>query len=100
MTCRDSAVGRIALLAGVLALAFLAARSCGSSQEGISSERAVAIAIEEASFTPESHQVRLVQQGIPPRDSWAVSLYDGPPSAPTRYEVFLVDRETGAVSEP
>ena len=97
---RDSVVGRIALIVGALALAFLAAHSCGSSDGEISSERAVEIAHAEASFTPDSHQVRLVQQGIPPRAYWAVSLYDGPPSSPTKYEVFLVDRQTGDVVQP
>jgi hypothetical protein len=96
---RDSIVGRIALIVGVLAIAVLSARSCGPTGE-ISSERAVEIASEEASFAPDNHQVRLLQQGLPPRAYWAVSLYNGPPAAPTRYEVFLVDRLTGDVSTP
>jgi hypothetical protein len=79
-------------------LAFLSARACHSSDD-VSSERAVALARDAATFTPDRMQVRLVQQGIPPRQFWAVSLYDeGPSGRPTRVEVFLVDRKTGSLS--
>jgi hypothetical protein len=95
---RDRPLGRIALLVGVLVVALLFARSCGSN-DGISSDRAIELARKEASFTPDRDQVRLVQRGIPPRASWAVSLYDvDPRGRPTKIEVFLVDRKTGTVT--
>lgn len=82
----------------VLVLALLSARACGSSGE-VSSERAVEIARAEATFTPDRTQVRLVQRGIPPRAFWAVSLYDVDAGGrPTKIEVYLVDRKTGAVA--
>ena len=97
---RDRPLGRLALIVAVLAVAFLAARACGSSDDGISSDRAVELARTGASFDPDRTQVRLVQRGIPPRAYWAVSLYDvGPNGAPTKVEVFLVDRETGTLTK-
>jgi hypothetical protein len=82
----------------VLVLALLSARACRSSSE-VSSERAVEIARAEATFTPDRTQVRLVQRGIPPRAYWAVSLYDvDAEGRPTKVQVYLVDRKTGAVA--
>ena len=58
----------------------------------------VVIARAEVSFTPDRHQVRLVQQGVPPRSYWGVSFVKlGPAGRPTRVEVFLVDAKTGDV---
>ncbi len=58
------------------------------------------LAREEASFSPDRTQVRLVQRGIPPRAFWAVSLYDvGERGLPTKVEVFLVDRKTGTLTK-
>jgi len=83
----------------VLAVAFLAARACQSSADALSSERAVELARAAATFTPDRTQVRLVNRGIPPRAFWAVSLYDvGPNGAPTKVEVYLVDRATGTLT--
>ena len=95
---RDRPFGRLVLIGAVLAVAFLSARACQAS-DGVSSERAVELARAEATFEPDRTQVRLVQQGIPPRAFWAVSLYDvGPGGQPTKVEVFLVDRKTGSVT--
>ncbi len=83
----------------VLLVAFLSTRACQSS-DGVSSERAVALAREAASFSPDRTQVRLVQRGIPPRRTWAVSLYDvSREGRPTRVEVFLVDEPSGTVTK-
>ena len=96
---RDSPLGRVALVVAVLALAFVSARACQSRGDDVSSERAIELARAEASFDAERAQVRLVQRGIPPRAYWAVSLYDvGARGAPTKVEVFLVDRATGTLS--
>ena len=95
---RDRALGRVALIAAVLVVAFLSARACQSSNN-VSSERAVELARAEATFTPDRTQVRLVQRGIPPRGYWAVSLYDVDANGrPTRATIFLVDRKTGTIT--
>ena len=95
---RDSPYVRIAILVAVLAVAFLYVRGCVAQSRPVSSDRAVAIARAEVSFTPDRHQVRLVQQGVPPRSYWGVSFVKlGPEGRPTRVEVFLVDAKTGDV---
>ena len=96
---RDRPLGRLVLVVAVLALAFVSARACQSRGDDISSDRAIELARAEASFEADREQVRLVQRGIPPRGFWAVSLYDvGPNGAPTKVEVFLVDRATGTLT--
>ena len=95
---RDRPLGRLALLAAVLLVAFVSARACQSS-DGVSSERAIELAKAEVRFTPDRTQVRLVQQGIPPRAYWAVSLYTVDDAGrPSRFIAFLVDRKTGTVT--
>ena len=77
----------------------LIAKGCGSAGRDVTSDEAVQLAIAEASFEPDKHQVRFVQQGIPPHPNWAVSLYDmGPGGRPTKVEVYLVDATTGEVT--
>ena len=89
------------MIAAVLAVAFLSARACQSSGD-ISPERAVELAKAEAApFSPDKTQVRLVQQGVPVRAYWAVSLYDvDTQGRPTKFVVYLVDRKTGALRQP
>ena len=56
---------------------------------------------EAAPFSPDRTQVRLVQQGVPVRAYWAVSLYEvDAEGRPTKFVVYLVDRKTGALHEP
>ena len=95
---RDRPLGRLAAIAAVLAVAFFSARAC-QGPDNVSSQRAVELARAEATFAPDRTQVRLVQRGVPPRQYWAVSLYDVDASGrPTRVEAFLVDRRTGEVT--
>jgi hypothetical protein len=95
---RDRVWFRIAILVAVLALAMLYMRGCGGNSRQISSERAVEIAREEVSFTPDRMQVRLVQQGVPARSYWGVSFVkDDAQGRPRRVEVYLVDAKTGDV---
>jgi hypothetical protein len=95
---RDRPLGRLVLIGAVLVIAFLSVRACQPS-DGVSSTRAVELARAAASFEPDRTQVRLVQQGIPPRAFWAVSLYDvSQDGRPTKVEVYLVDRKTGALT--
>ncbi|MBA2615241.1 MAG: PepSY domain-containing protein [Actinobacteria bacterium] len=86
----------LALLA-VLALAFVGARSCASSQGEISKEEAIEIARDEIDFEPDGVQVRNVAQGIPQRRVWAVSFYTGRPTSPERFVVVQIDARTGEV---
>jgi hypothetical protein len=96
---RDRWWFRVAAIVVVLGFALLIARGCGSEGRDITSDQAVALAKEHATFTAERYQVRFVQQGLPPQPFWAVSLYDvGPQGRPTRYEVFLVNATTGEVT--
>jgi hypothetical protein len=96
---RDRWWFRIAAVVVVLLFALLVARGCGSQGRNISDDEAVALARKHVTFSPDRHQVRFVQQGVPPHPFWAVSFYDvGPQGHATQYEVFLVDATTGKVS--
>jgi len=95
---RDSWLVRAAVLLAVLAVAFLYVRGCQANSRPITMDDAVEIAREEVSFTPDRHQVRFIQQGIPARGYWGVSFVDdGPNGVPAQVEVYLVDAKTGDV---
>ncbi len=96
---RDRPVGRVLLFAAVLLAALLAARSCGSSDAAVSKEKAIEIARQQISYEPDGIQVKNVPQGVPARRIWAVSLYQGSFTDPTRVTVVEVDAETGEVRE-
>ncbi|HJU48653.1 MAG TPA: hypothetical protein VJ689_10980 [Gaiellaceae bacterium] len=96
---RDRWWFRVGAIAAALGLAAVAARGCGSSNRDVSQEQAVELAREAATFTPERHQIRFLQQGIPAHPFWAVSLYDvGPGGLPVHTEVYLVDASSGEVT--
>jgi hypothetical protein len=101
---RDTALGKLVLLAAVLAVALVSARTCGSSQRDIDAEEAVELARAEASFEPCPEvpcvQRRFLQRGIPPRAYWGVVLVEklDENGRPTRTQSFLVDAVTGVVS--
>ncbi len=82
----------------MLVVALVVARSCGSSQPAITKEQAIEIAKREIAYEPDGVQVRNVGQGVPvERRIWAVSLYQGSATRPTRLTVVEVDAETGDV---
>lgn len=101
---RDSSAGRVVLLAAVLLAALLVTRTCGSRNQEISKDEAIAIAAENASFKPCEETgcvlIRAVNQGIPVRLFWVVGLAKdiGADGEPTRVENFLIDVQTGAVT--
>jgi hypothetical protein len=103
---RDSALGRLALLALVLGLALVASRTCASAGREVSNEEAIEIAKDNASFVPcadvRCAQARFVQRGIPPRAYWIVGLARelDAQGQPTRTVTFLVDAGTGEVFRP
>jgi hypothetical protein len=92
------------MLVVVLVAALGVARTCGKHEDRVSQDEAVAMATEEATFTPCSQPgcvvVRAVQQGIPPRLVWIVGLAEslGPDDKPERVENFIVDAATGEVT--
>jgi predicted small secreted protein len=103
---RDSALGKLLLLGLVLGAAFVATRSCASTDQNISSEEAIEIAKENASFEPcpevQCAQSRYIPRGIPPHPYWGVVLSEAIDAEgdPTRTASFLVDAITGDVSRP
>ena len=81
------------------------ARTCGSSQQEISQDEAVEIAVEQAGFEPcpqtQCLQVRVLRQGIPSRLYWLVGIARAvdPDGEPTGTRTYLIDVNTGALSE-
>lgn len=95
---RDSTLGRVAIVAVVLALALVAARSCGAAgDDPLTRSQAVDKAGTVSVFEPDGYQVRYVNQGIPPRGTWIVSFYDGTVEDPTTVQIVLVDAATGEI---
>ena len=92
------------MLGVVLLAAAGVARSCGSHNARISQAEAVAIARENASFTPCGQQgcvmVRAVQRGLPTRLVWIVGLAENLDASgrPTAVENFLIDARTGELT--
>ena len=89
----------MAVIAGVLALAFVAAQTCQKSQIRVDKDQAIATAKDRIDFTPRRTQIRLLRQGIASKPYWIVSL-----SIPTeRDNVFRklalvkIDANTGKV---
>ena len=80
------------------------ARSCGSHDARVSQAEAVAIAKENAEFTPCEQpgcvMVRAVQRGLPTRLVWIVGLAEGLDAngRPTRVENLLIDATTGELT--
>jgi hypothetical protein len=94
---RDSLAGKLVLLGAVLLLAFLVARTCGSSAPEVSQEEAIEIAREQIDFQAEEVQIRNVPRGIEGQRSWMVSLYNGEPINPEECRLVEVDAERGEV---
>lgn len=82
----------------VLLAALLVARTCGSSEPGITQAEAIEIAKQQIDFEPRSVQVRNVPRGIEGRRSWAVSLYTGTIGNPGECRVVEVDASSGRVA--
>jgi uncharacterized membrane protein YkoI len=91
---------RVAIVAGVLVLAFIAARSCQQAQVRVTEEEAIATAKEQVAFEPEGTQIRLLRQGLDRRPFWFVSLSitsDRDPDVFTRLAVVKIDANSGSV---
>jgi hypothetical protein len=97
---RDRPLFRVAVLALVLLLAFLASRSCASRDTEVSQEEAVEIARDQIDYEPDRVGVRFLPRGIQSRPTWAVSLSTVSAEGDlTRVTVVVVDGETGEILE-
>jgi hypothetical protein len=89
----------------VLLAAFAVTRSCGSRDQKVSENQAITLATTQAGFTPCSETgcvlVRALSQGIPSRLYWLVGLAQDLDAngEPTHVKNFLVDMETGEVTQ-
>ncbi|MSO94582.1 MAG: hypothetical protein EXQ81_02155 [Thermoleophilia bacterium] len=96
---RERPLGRIAIFAVVLIAAFAASRSCADTSPDFSKDEALASARAIAAFEPGHVQIRFIRSGVPPRGYWAVSMYQGEATAPTRTQLVLIDANTGTVTD-
>jgi hypothetical protein len=92
---------RVAVIAAVLVLAFVAAQTCQKSQIRLDKGQAIAKAEQQVDFTPQRTQVRLLRQGLNSKPYWIVSL-----SRPGKAEgtfsdlaVVRIDANTGKVAD-
>ena len=90
---------RVAILAAILAVAFLAAQTCQKSQIRFNKDQAIVKAERQIDFTSQRTQVRLLRQGLDSKPYWIVSL-----STPGKQEgtfhnlaVVRIDANTGKV---
>jgi hypothetical protein len=65
---------RVAVIAAVLALAFVASQTCQKSSIRLDKNQAIAKATEQVDFKPSRTQIRLLRQGITSEPFWVVSL--------------------------
>jgi hypothetical protein len=65
---------RVAVIVGVLAVAFLVAQTCQQSQIRLTKDQAIAKAQRQIDFKPDRTQIRLLRQGIQSEPFWIVSL--------------------------
>jgi uncharacterized membrane protein YkoI len=96
----DTPWGKAAMLAGVLILAVVAARSCASRDTPVSQEQAKTIAAKEVDFDAEQVMARFVPRGFQSRPTWAVSFSDKAEDGTLeRVTVVVVDANDGHVIE-
>jgi hypothetical protein len=65
---------RVAVIAAVLVVAFIAAQTCQKSSIRLDKNQAIAKAEAQVDFTPKRTQVRLLRQGLNSKPYWMVSL--------------------------
>ena len=83
---------------GVLLLAFLVSKSCGSTGDEVSQAEAVETARAAIDFEAEHHQIRLFKKGLDSHPYWGVSLYNGERTNPTECQIVQVDAVSGDVA--
>jgi hypothetical protein len=65
---------RVAVIAAVLVLAFVASQTCQKSSIRLDKDEAIAKATERVDFKPTRTQIRLLRQGLRSEPFWVVSL--------------------------
>lgn len=65
---------RVAVIVGVLVVAFVVAQTCQQSQIRLTKDQAIAKAQRQIDFEPDRTQIRLLRQGIQSEPFWIVSL--------------------------
>ena len=65
---------RVAVIIGVLVVAFVAAQTCQKSSIRFDKNQAIAKAEAQVDFEPQRTQVRLLRQGLNSKPYWVVSL--------------------------
>jgi hypothetical protein len=65
---------RVAVIVGVLIVAFVAAQTCQKSSIRLDKNQAIAKATHQVDFTPKRAQVRMLRQGLGSKPYWIVSL--------------------------
>jgi hypothetical protein len=90
---------RVAVIVGVLVVAFAVAQTCQQSQIRLTKDQAIAKAEREVDFKPDRTQIRLLRQGIQSEPFWIVSLSIRGADENTFRELALVkiDANTGKV---
>jgi hypothetical protein len=65
---------RVAVIAAVLVVAFVASQTCQRSSIRVEKDEAIAKATEQVDFKPTRTQIRLLRQGLASKPFWIVSL--------------------------
>ena len=88
---------RVAVIAAVLIVAFVAAQTCQKSSIRLDKNQALAKAKAQVDFTPKREQVRLLRQGLSSKPYWMVSLSRPGKREGTfsRLAVFRINANTG-----
>ena len=93
---------RVGLVAALLLVTFVAARSCQQSQVRITKDQAIATAEQRIPFEPTRVQVRMLRQGLNSRPTWIVSLSvprEGQTDVFDELAVVRVSANTGKVED-
>jgi uncharacterized membrane protein YkoI len=94
---------RAGVVVALVALTFVASRSCQQDQVRLTKEQAIATAKRQVDFKPTKTIVRLLRQGVQSRPNWIVSLSIPrvhPESAAEEFKelaIVRVDANTGKV---
>ena len=98
---RDSTLGKVVILAVLLALALVLAKACSRDDLKVSEARAIEIAKGEIDYTPRCTFVRVLNRGLKSRSTWVVSLSKplvaSDPTGRSAVTVVQVDGKTGLV---
>jgi hypothetical protein len=93
---------RIAIVVGVLLVAYFVARPCQEEQLRVTEEQAIAIAEQEVEFEPTRTVIRFLRQGVNREPFWLVSLsipVPGEDEIYRRLAVVRIDARTGEVED-